>query len=162
MNDAPQSALHIDPRRLPEDWLTYCEKLKEMSDLATEAQTAALRAERAKKRCYAELWHRISEDPGQYGIKKVTVDAVEQAVERHPLYESACQDWIDALDRRGRALNVAFAWRKKDAAMIEVGGFDRAGFYAQTGAGDPFGGEETNTENDGDDHPDHPTLGEGD
>lgn len=116
MDDNP---LKIDPLNLEKEWIKQAELMWEWTKSAADAQHAYDTAKSNLSLTEADLASSIRDDPGLYGVSKISNEAVAVAVKIQPEYKSAVKKvdkarhtlaltngMVTALDHKKRALGM--------------------------------------------------------
>jgi hypothetical protein len=126
------SPVHVDPQRLPEEWVDYPESYRRYSEQAADAWTALLHAKKHLDRTAAQLRLKMRLSPVTFGLKdKPTVDSVKDCCETHPDYQAAYDAWIAAHDANNRLKGRLEAMHAKKAALENLTKLTLAGLFAQ-------------------------------
>ncbi len=113
----PELRLEIDPLRLADEWLGQPAQRQIWGEKLADAQLELDEAKTYLAVAQAEVDREIREDPGDYGLAKITEAAVSTAVTVHPAVKKAArqvnqakhrvnvlQAAVEGLEHRKRAL----------------------------------------------------------
>lgn len=87
--------LLIDRNRLPEDLEKTPDEIKIWCLQLADAQKAMLKAEIKKDLVLAQTSIKIRQTPLDFGLAKVTEDAIKMRAEIEPAYQAALEDYVE-------------------------------------------------------------------
>jgi len=106
--------LNPDKHHLDDEWLSQAQICYHWNQKAADADRDVDVAKRRIDVTMAEVYDAVSSAPAEFGLTKVTVDAVKSAVERHPDVKNAKGAYNEAVHQRNivRAACKAIDQRK--------------------------------------------------
>jgi len=88
--------ISIDETALDVEWLDQPRLMLKYAQYAAKCKTELDRAKEALDVVKAELDREIRQNPGDYGVNKITESAVQSAILVQPQYQQASKDYTDS------------------------------------------------------------------
>ncbi len=132
-----ESYLNIDPNNLDKDCCRLPKLTRQWGIELAMARRKTAEAKNKVKLVRAETRQAIRADPASFGIEKITVDAVDDALELYVTYQDAQRDLIlmqeaeDVLDANIRAI------RELSESLSNMTKLHGQMYWSRTGGADP-------------------------
>jgi hypothetical protein len=122
--------LELDLYHLDEAWLNLPQLTQDWNSKAVEAELDYLNNKQAMDDLKANYDTRMRENPGEYGISKITESALSAAVNSHPEVKQITQDVFELFKTHKRIKTFCLSLATKEKALNGLTKLYEAGYFA--------------------------------